>query len=375
MHHANRECDYIIRDPPTRNVSPGPERLGIACAGLMAESSQNTQGGQENGPIDIKATPEQPTDTPPKTNGADHDTGDDSAERPAGTPKTNGITNSASEDGKNHHNERGAARLDRPDQDQDAQAMVISSLRSQIQDLISQVSELNTKLVKSYDRVSDLEDNLHVASSNVRTSSLKISQLELERMQHLSALNTGLLVEKSHVTAELTRLMEKATEEAAQRGQAETARRDIEKDLDDLSAELFGRANTMVAEERFARYRSEQKLTDAEGALKSAEDAVRVMQQQMQSLQTEKEEAAMAGKKLTQERWESVGKRTALTTKLMSSHTPYQEFLLFVAHLRSIHPTSPQPPAMTTILPLPFLARLVNEDSLVVRSLWCKIAN
>jgi len=152
------------------------------------------------------------------------------------------------------------------------------------------VTQLNNKLVTSYDRVSDLEDNLHVASANVRQSSIKISQLELERTQHLAALNTGLLVEKSHVTAELTRLMEKATEEAAQRGQAETARADIEKDLDDLSATLFDQANTMVAEARFARAQSERKVEDAERALKGAEDAVAMMQQQMQEMQVEKED-------------------------------------------------------------------------------------
>ena len=95
----------------------------------------------------------------------------------------------------------------------DAQAQVIDSLRTQIGDLITQVSQLNGKLVKSYDRVSDLEDDLHMASSSARTQSLKISELEIERAQHLSALNTGLYVEKAHVTTELTRLMERATAE------------------------------------------------------------------------------------------------------------------------------------------------------------------
>ncbi|GLB42068.1 putative GDP/GTP exchange factor Sec2p [Lyophyllum shimeji] len=253
--------------------------------------------------------------------------------------------------------------------DPDAQDMVIASLRAQIQDLFSQVTELNGKLVKSYDRVSDLEDDLHMASATIRSSSLKISQLELERTQHLSALNTGLLVEKSHVTAELNRLMEKATEEAAQRGQAESARRDIEKDLDNLSADLFGQANTMVAEARYAKHLSEQKLSEAERALKGAEEAVGVMQQQMQALQAEKdeaerkaEEALLAmGKGKYKERRASTNPTRSI--RLLSSHLPYQEFLLFVAHLRSVHPSSPQPPAMSTLLPLPFVARLLTEDS------------
>jgi hypothetical protein len=319
----------------------------------------------------------------PHQNGASHTDTDDGASRPA-KQRQNSIDRDAQDmDDAGPHEEThrngtshtdtddGASRPAKQRQnsiDRDAQDMVIDSLRAQIQDLISQVSELNNKLVKSYDRVSDLEDNLHVASANVRSSSVKISQLELERTQHLSALNTGLLVEKSHVTSELTRLMEKATEEAAQRGQAESARIAIEKDLDDLSATLFGQANSMVAEARYDKHLSERKVEEAERALKSAEEAVQLMQSQMQTMQTEKEEAEKNMRDMEQimgkGKWVATRNGTpAATLRLMSMHAPYQEYLSFVAHLRVLHPTSPQPPAMTTLLQLPFLHRLLTEDS------------
>ena len=254
--------------------------------------------------------------------------------------------------------------------DPDAQEMLISSLRTQIQDLFAQVSQLNNKLVKSYDRVSDLEDDLHVASANLRSSSLKISHLELERSQHLSALNTGLLVEKSHVTTELNRLMEKATEEAAQRGQAESARIAIEKELDDLSASLFDQANAMVAEARFAKHLSERKVEDAELALKSAEEAVQLMQVQMQSMQAEKEETEQASRKMEMvlSKGKSVERRhddISVSLRLLNSHGPDQDYLAFLSHLRVLRLTSPSPPAMSTLLPLPFLARLLTEDTYV----------
>lgn len=264
---------------------------------------------------------------------------------------------------------RVASPLLSPNIDRDAQEMVISSLRAQVQDLFSQVTELNGKLVQSYDRVSDLEDDLHSASSTMRANTLQISQLELERTQHLSALNTGLLVEKTHVTAELSRVMERATEEAARRGQAESARAEIEKDLDDLSASLFGQANNMVAQARFAAASSERKVEEAERALKGAEEAVTLMQHQMQAMQAEKERALlrvddmqdMMGKGKWVDRERSPGLHAA--TRLLSLHAPYQEFLLFVAHLRSVRPTSQQPPVMSTLLQLPFLVRLQTEDS------------
>lgn len=255
--------------------------------------------------------------------------------------------------------------------DADAQAQVIESLRTQIQDLFSQVSQLNGKLVRSYDRVSDLEDELHVASSNLRGATLKVSQLELERSQHISALSTGLLVEKDHVTTELNRLMEKATEEAAKAGEAESARVAIEKDLDDLSASLFDQANRMVAEARFARAQSERKVEETEQALKGAEEIVGVLQTQMQALQAEKEQAAQKVEEMRnimgKGKWVERGTVNTHTTEMhfLNLHSPYAEYLSFISHLRTIRPATQHTPAMATLLPQPFLARLIAEDSYV----------
>jgi chromosome segregation ATPase len=260
---------------------------------------------------------------------------------------------------------------DESDEDaSEAQAQVIASLRAQVTDLFSQVTQLNSKLVSSYDRVSDLEDQIHDASASLRNSSVTISSLELERSHHLAALNTGLLVEKAHVTAELNRLMERATEEAAQRGQAESARHDIEKDLDDLSATLFDQANNMVAEARLGRARSERKVLEAEEALKIAEDAVKVMQTQMQTLQAEKE----AAEREVQEARVTVGKGKwverddlrlgdAPKVRFMTTHAPYAEFIAFVTHLRGLKTSQPTPPIISSLLGQPFLARLLTEDS------------
>lgn len=254
--------------------------------------------------------------------------------------------------------------------DPEAQNMVIESLRSQIQDLFSQVTQLNSKLVSSYDRVSHLEDQLHDSSNGLRSASVKISQLELERSQHLSALNSGLLVERTHVTAELTRLMERATEEAAHRGKAESARAQIEKELDDLSAGLFGQANTMVAEARLARAASERKVEETERALKGAEEAITNMQLHMQSLHEEKEEAlrqvedmrVTVGKGKWTRRDSSMP--ASIPRQILSCTSQHQDFLSFVGHIREIRQKSNVLPLITTINH-PWLARLQLEDSWV----------
>ncbi|KAF9787903.1 hypothetical protein BJ322DRAFT_1217162 [Thelephora terrestris] len=252
--------------------------------------------------------------------------------------------------------------------DPDAQNMVIESLRSQIQDLFSQVTQLNSKLVGSYDRVSHLEDQLHDSSNGLRSASVKISQLELERSQHLSALNSGLLVERTHVTAELTRLMEKATEEAARRGQAESARAEIEKELDDLSAGLFGQANTMVAEARLARAASERKVEETERALKGAEEAIANMQHHMQALHEEKEEALRQAEEMRvtvgKGKWSRRDSSTPVSAlrHILNCTSQYQDFLNFVAHVRELRQKSNILPLITTVNH-PWLARLQLEDS------------
>ncbi|KAJ3993707.1 hypothetical protein F5050DRAFT_1577092 [Lentinula boryana] len=232
----------------------------------------------------------------------------------------------------------------------DPQTQLIFTLRGQIQDLFTQVTQLNSKLVKSYDRVSDLEDDLHITQSNLRRSTLKVSQLELERTQHLSALNTGLLVERSNVVEELTRLMERATQEAAQRSSAESAKRNIETELEELSKDLFEGANGMVAEARYERFLSEKRAAESERRVREVEEQLDVVQQEM--------------RRLDKGKWVPRAEELVKERTLMSSHVPYQEFLGFVGHLRGLHGQNGQlVPVMNTLLNLPFLARIATEDS------------
>ncbi|EIW78614.1 hypothetical protein CONPUDRAFT_167588 [Coniophora puteana RWD-64-598 SS2] len=307
----------------------------------------------------------QPPDDLQKLNGDTHESG--VAEDTLDHPHVNGV--GKGENGTTEH----ASDHEKDDDASDAQAQVIISLRSQVTDLFTQVTQLNSKLVSSYDRVSDLEDQMHVSSASLRNATLQVSELELERTQHLAALNTGLLVEREHVTAELNRLMERATLEAAQRGQAESAKHDIEKDLDDLSASLFDQANTMVAEARFAAAQSERKAGDAEEALRTAEEAVRAMQTAMQDLMADREnartEAERARIRMGKGKWVDRGPGEdgmvlERQLRLMNTHQPFTDFLSFVGHLRSLRASgNAHPPAMSSLLSLPFPARLLTEDS------------
>ena len=82
-------------------------------------------------------------------------------------------------------------------------------------ELRSQVSSLNAKLVAAINRMSDLEDELTVSQNSLRANKAMVEELSKERDQYVSALSTGLLVEKSHVSSEMQRMMERVVDATA----------------------------------------------------------------------------------------------------------------------------------------------------------------
>jgi flagellar biosynthesis chaperone FliJ len=267
-----------------------------------------------------------------------------------------------------------------PETEDDPRTELIETLRAQLTDTHTQLTQLNSKLVQSYDRVSHLEDTLEVTNDSLNASSARVSQLEAAQSAHEAALETGVLVEREHVAHELSRLMEKATEEAAQRGEADAARSRIETELDDLSADLFGRANTMVAEARIARAVSERKVEEAEKALKGAEVAVQSMQTQMQQMAEARRMAegqvaemrARMGKGKWADRDDGFDVNSP-KRRLYNNHTIYREFATFISHLRGLRATTGAMPQLSALASLPFIARLIVEDWYVPTTIYAAI--
>lgn len=262
-----------------------------------------------------------------------------------------------------------------PDQNIDASAslanMSTEALQAQVKDLINQVTGLNEKLVKSFNRIADLEDDYSDAQERVRTMSAKIKELEKERAEHLDALNTGLLVEKAHVSNEMQRMMDRVIEETAQRGKAESDKSKIEAELDELSSSLFSEANKMVAVERLSRARAEDKSRNMEERLKDTEGIMLEQQKVLADLQRQVEKLQISGSRkdgddaasmitmesdavsfhrlTTSSLARSISQRTATRerkhkpsvdlaaeARLIINIVPYQEFRSFIAHLRKL---------------------------------------
>ncbi|CBQ67966.1 related to GTPase activating protein sec2 [Sporisorium reilianum SRZ2] len=246
----------------------------------------------------------------------------------------------------------------------------VESLQAQVKDLTNQVTGLNEKLVKSFNRIADLEDDYSDAQERVHSMSAKIKELEKERAEHLDALNTGLLVEKAHVSNEMQRMMDRVIEETAQRGKAESDKSKIEAELDELSSSLFSEANKMVAVERLSRARAEEKsrnmeerLKDTEGIMLEQQKVLADLQRQVEKLQSGSaarkngddaasiasidSEAVSFHRLKTSSLARSISQRTAMQerkhkpavdlaaeARLIINIVPYQEFRSFIAHLR-----------------------------------------
>ncbi len=68
--------------------------------------------------------------------------------------------------------------------------MSTEALQAHVKDLSNQVAGLNDKLVKSFNRIADLEDDYSEAQERLASMSTRIKELEKERAEHLAALDT-----------------------------------------------------------------------------------------------------------------------------------------------------------------------------------------
>jgi len=157
--------------------------------------------------------------------------------------------------------------------------------------------------------------------------------------------------------------MERATEEEQKRGEEEGKRKEIERDLFELSAGLFGQANTMVAEERIARASAQRRVEQCEAQIFEQSKRVQGLESTLRVLKEERNEFEGEVAELHQVIKAIDRSRNPSSRRLRVGAIPYKEYVAFVEHLRALVPSSPTPPTISTLLTLPFLARLVTEDS------------
>ncbi|KAH9445132.1 hypothetical protein MJO28_012783 [Puccinia striiformis f. sp. tritici] len=158
-------------------------------------------------------------------------------------------------------------------------------------EFIEQLAQLNQKLVKSFETISNLEDELHETKAKNHKLTARNTALELESAQHNEAIKGSVLIERANVQMELYRLTQKVTQESEKRSQSEASLNTIHKELDDLSVSLFTEANRLVAAEKIQRIQAERKVKEVEEAMKRVEEVIEARRDQSNELRLSLEEA------------------------------------------------------------------------------------
>jgi len=118
----------------------------------------------------------------------------------------------------------------------------------------------------------------------------------------------------------------------------------------------------MVAEERIARASAQQRVKECEAQIDTQSKQVKELESTLRVLKEERNEFEREVGEL-QEVVKAVDRNRRGARRLRTESAPYKEFVAFIEHLRALVPSSPTPPAISTLLTLPFLSRLVTEDS------------
>ncbi|GAA5910616.1 hypothetical protein JCM8208_007450 [Rhodotorula glutinis] len=237
---------------------------------------------------DTEAAPETPRDDAPHP-GAHHDAAEPQPHAPA-PPVGTDLPSSSSPPSTTAHPPPAAStsslHLPRTDSHVDLEEPAASSpdelvafLRGQITDLTGQVTSLNSKLVKSYTTRGELEDDLHDNEEAVRGLRQRVAHLEQDKVKWDKEIEAGGWVEKNHVQGEMQRLMTKVMEETKNRETAVQAQTALETEIESLTSNLFTEANKMVAFERVARARAEEKMRsfeEADASMQALLDEVQV---------------------------------------------------------------------------------------------------
>jgi DNA repair exonuclease SbcCD ATPase subunit len=116
---------------------------------------------------------------------------------------------------------------------------LIASLRQQLDLVSEQATMLNTKLVASISKHADLEDQVYALQDDKKRNAEQITELERAKAQWEESMNTGLLVERDQIAAEMQRLATNLVEEERKRGTAEERSQQVENEVNDLTATLF----------------------------------------------------------------------------------------------------------------------------------------
>lgn len=123
-------------------------------------------------------------------------------------------------------------------------------------DLSNEVAALSVKLIQAINNQTTLDDNLVAARQELEVAQGKIQALEFQNDKYRRDIDGGVYIRKSDADREILQLRAAFADERAQRAVVEKAKKQIEQELETLTADLFEEANKVSHSASFSRMSS-----------------------------------------------------------------------------------------------------------------------
>lgn len=110
-------------------------------------------------------------------------------------------------------------------------------------DLSNEVAALSVKLIQAINNQTTLDDSLGATRQELEVAQGKIQALEFQNEKYRRDIDQKLYIRKSDADREIFQLRTALADERAQRAVAEKAKKQMEQELETLTADLFEEAN------------------------------------------------------------------------------------------------------------------------------------
>ncbi|KAH8703821.1 putative GDP/GTP exchange factor Sec2p [Talaromyces proteolyticus] len=151
-------------------------------------------------------------------------------------------------------------------------------------DLNSEVATLSAKLVQAINNQTLLDDSLSDARQELEAAQDRLLIVESENQQFRTDLSSGILVRRSDVESEILAMKNSLEEERERRTIAEKEKKEMDQELENLTAALFEEANKMVAAAKQEREAIEKKNEQLRAQIKDTEALVASQKEQLAEL-------------------------------------------------------------------------------------------
>ncbi|KAJ5472539.1 hypothetical protein N7530_006540 [Penicillium desertorum] len=164
-------------------------------------------------------------------------------------------------------------------------------------DLSNEVAALSVKLIQAINNQTNLDDSLVATRQELELAQGKIQALEFQNEKYRRDIDNKVYIRKVDSDREISQLRDALAEETVQRLAAEKGRKNIEQEVETLTAALFEEANKMVAAAKIEREAVEKKneqlrsqVKDTESLLASHQDQLAELKSVMQAMNLHKDD-------------------------------------------------------------------------------------